>query len=82
MNHGVVAEVLQEMKYATAKFFQLPLEEKNKIRMASGGFQGYGQVDGVTRGETMDWSDQLVLTLYPAQYRMLNSWPTEPEGYK
>ncbi|XP_020422486.1 S-norcoclaurine synthase 1 isoform X2 [Prunus persica] len=82
VNHGVVAEVLQEMKYATAKFFQLPLEEKNKIRMASGGFQGYGQVDGVTRGETMDWSDQLVLTLYPAQYRMLNSWPTEPEGYK
>ncbi|CAB4284549.1 unnamed protein product [Prunus armeniaca] len=82
VNHGVAAEVLQEMKDATAKFFQLPLEEKNKIRMASGGFEGYGQVDGVTRGETMDWSDQLVLTLYPAQYRMLNSWPTEPEGYK
>ncbi|CAB4314965.1 unnamed protein product [Prunus armeniaca] len=82
LNHGVAAEVLQEMKDATAKFFQLPLEEKNKIRMASGGFEGYGQVDGVTRGETMDWSDQLVLTLYPAQYRMLNSWPTEPEGYK
>ncbi|KAH0995425.1 hypothetical protein GBA52_019289 [Prunus armeniaca] len=66
----------------TAKFFELPLEEKNKIRMASGEFQGYGQLFGASQVQKMDWSDALLLSLYPEQNRNLKFWPTEPEGYK
>ncbi|CAB4284548.1 unnamed protein product [Prunus armeniaca] len=82
VNHGVATEVLQEMKDGTAKFFELPLEEKNKIRMASGEFQGYGQLFGASQVQKMDWSDALLLSLYPEQNRNLKFWPTEPEGYK
>ncbi|CAN6581270.1 unnamed protein product [Malus baccata var. baccata] len=37
VNHGVATEVLQGMKDATVKFFELPLEEKNNIRFPPGG---------------------------------------------
>ncbi|KAB2622109.1 protein SRG1-like [Pyrus ussuriensis x Pyrus communis] len=82
INHGVATEVLQEMKDATAKFFELPLEEKNKIRMPPDDFQGYGRAYAVTQGQTLDWSDALFLSIYPTQYRRPNLWPTAPEGFK
>ncbi|KAM0991284.1 hypothetical protein FF1_009701 [Malus domestica] len=81
VNHGVATELLQEMKDATAKFFELPLEEKNKIRM-SGGREGYGQAYAISEGQTMDWSDTLILSLYPAQSRDLQFWPTAPNGFR
>lgn len=70
------------MKDATAKFFELPLEEKNKIRMPPDDFQGYGRAYAVTQGQTLDWSDALFLSIYPTQYRRPNLWPTAPEGFK
>ncbi|KAM1801343.1 hypothetical protein ACFX11_032963 [Malus domestica] len=82
INHGVATEVLQEMKDATTKFFELPLEEKNKIRMPPDDFQGYGQAYAVAQGQTLDWSDALFLRIYPAQYRKPNLWPIAPEGFK
>lgn len=77
----MATELLQEMKDATAKFFELPLEEKNKIRM-SGGREGYGQAYAISEGQTMDWSDTLILSLYPAQSRDLKFWPTAPNGFR
>ncbi|KAL6277953.1 hypothetical protein ACE6H2_021554 [Prunus campanulata] len=82
VNHGVATEVLQEMKDATAKFFELPLEEKNKIRMPSDDFQGYGQAYAASQGQTLDWSDALFLNVYPSHHRKLKFWPTSPEGFK
>ncbi|XP_021825497.1 protein SRG1-like isoform X2 [Prunus avium] len=71
----------QEMKDATAKFFELPLEEKNKIRMLSDDFQGYGQAYAASQGQTLDWSDALFLNVYPSHHRKLKFWPTSPEGF-
>lgn len=78
----MATEVLQEMKDSTAKFFELPLEEKNKIRMPSDDFQGYGQAYAASQGQTLDWSDALFLSVYPSHFRKLKFWPTSPEGFK
>ncbi|KAL6277956.1 hypothetical protein ACE6H2_021557 [Prunus campanulata] len=82
VNYGVATKVLQEMKDATAKFFELPLEEKNKIRMPSDDFQGYGQAFVASQRQTLDWSDALFLNVYPSHHRKLKFWPTSPEGFK
>lgn len=78
----MATQVLQDMKNAAAKFFALPLEEKNIISMPSDEFQGYGQAYALSEGQTMDWSDALFLTVYPPQYRNPRFWPTTPKGFK
>ncbi|KAL6138756.1 hypothetical protein ACLB2K_064035 [Fragaria x ananassa] len=76
VNHGVATEVTKGLKEAAEKFFELPLEEKNKIAIPSNDIQGYGhtQVDR----KVLDWSDKLVLLVYPHQYRKLDVWPPTP----
>ncbi|KAM5550069.1 hypothetical protein ABKV19_001160 [Rosa sericea] len=70
------------MKDAAAKFFDLPLEEKNKISMSLDEFQGYGQAYAAAEGQTLDWSDTLFLSVYPSHSRNLKFWPTSPKGFK
>ncbi|VVA28722.1 Hypothetical predicted protein [Prunus dulcis] len=82
VNHGVATEVLQGMKDAAAKFFELPVEEKNKVAMTSDDIQGYGHAYVVSEEQILDWSDLLFLIVYPSQYRKLKFWPTTPEEYK
>ncbi|KAK2657827.1 hypothetical protein Ddye_010879 [Dipteronia dyeriana] len=82
VNHRVAKKVLQDMKDATAEFFALPLEEKNKYAMPPDDIQGYGHAYVVSEEQTLDWSDALILVVYPAQYRKLKFWPSTPKGYK
>ncbi|KAL6146021.1 PREDICTED: protein SRG1-like [Fragaria vesca subsp. vesca] len=42
VNHGVATEFTKGMKDSAKKFFELPLEEKNKIAMPPNDIQGYG----------------------------------------
>lgn len=76
------SEVLQAMKNASAEFFALPLEEKNKISMPPDDVQGYGHAYVVSEEQTLDWSDALMMLVYPSRFRKLKFWPTEPKGYK
>ncbi|KAJ0027586.1 hypothetical protein Pint_35390 [Pistacia integerrima] len=82
VNHGVAKEVLQTMKDAAAEFFALPLEERKKYKVASNDIQGYGQAYVVSEDQILDWSDALMLIVYPSHYRKLNFWPRTPRGFK
>ena len=82
VNHGVAKEVLQKMKDAAAKFFELPLEEKNKYAMPSNDLQGYGQTTVVSEEQILDWSDALLLVVHPSYYRKLEFWPKSPKGFE
>ncbi|KAL6336673.1 hypothetical protein AAG906_035987 [Vitis piasezkii] len=72
VNHGVAEEVLQGMKY----------KEKNKYAMASDDIQGYGQAFVVSEEQKLDWSDILVLVIYPTRFRKLKFWPNAPKEFK
>ncbi|KAK9920629.1 hypothetical protein M0R45_029178 [Rubus argutus] len=78
VNHGVAPEVMQGMKDAADKFFELPLEEKNKIAMPSDHTQGYGHVHVLSEEQILDWSDRLILVLYPHRNRKPEVWPPTP----
>lgn len=82
VNHGVAGEVLQGLKDAAADFFELPLEEKNRISMPSDDIPGYGHAYVVSEEQILDWSDALILVFYPSKYRKLKFWPTRPKGFK
>lgn len=75
-NHGVAGEVLQGLKDAAAEFFELPLEEKNQISMPSDDIQGYGHAYVVSEEQKLDWSDALILVVYPSKYRKVKCYHT------
>ena len=82
VNHGVQKELLQRRKDATAEFFNLPIEEKEKYAMASDDIQGYGHAYVASEDQILDWSDALALIIYPTRFRKLQFWPKTPKGYK
>ncbi|MED6106679.1 hypothetical protein PIB30_006623 [Stylosanthes scabra] len=82
INHGIEGGVLQRMKDATAEFFKLPIEEKEKYAMPSNDIHGYGHAYVVSEDQTLDWSDALVLLQYPIHFRKLQFWPKTPQGFK
>ena len=82
VNHGVTSEMLQAMKDPSAEFFQLPLEEKNKISMLGNGRQGYGHAYVVSEDQIVDWTDSLMMGVYPTWLRNHKIWPTQPKGFK
>ena len=70
------------MKDATAEFFNLPIEEKEKYSMLPNDIHGYGYAYVVSEDQILDGSDALVLLQYPTRYRKLQFWPKTPEGFK
>ncbi|XAR68928.1 Codeine 3-O-demethylase [Bertholletia excelsa] len=82
VNYGVAEEVQQKMKDASAEFFNLPLEDKKKFSMPPNDIQGYGQAYVVSEEQKLDWSDALILVVYPPNYRKLNLWPDTPDQFK
>ncbi|XP_020216934.1 protein SRG1 [Cajanus cajan] len=82
VNHGIQKELLHRMKDASAEFFKLPIEEKDKYAMPSNDIQGYGHAYVVSEEQTLDWSDILMFVTYPNRYRKLQYWPKTPEGFK
>ncbi|KAF4369776.1 hypothetical protein F8388_011042 [Cannabis sativa] len=82
VNHGVEGKVLQGLKDASAEFFELPLEEKNKISMPPNDIQGYGHAYVVSEDQKLDWSDTLIMLVYPSWFRNLNIWPAKPQRFK
>lgn len=62
---------MQGMKDASVRFFELLLEEKNKISMPPDDIQGYGHAYVVSEDQILDWSDALIL-IYSS---------TKPKGF-
>lgn len=68
--------MIQGMKDSAAKFFELPLEEKNKIAMPLDDMQGYGHASVVSEDQVLEWSDRLILAVHPSKYPEV--WPPTP----
>ncbi|XP_021857369.1 probable 2-oxoglutarate-dependent dioxygenase At3g50210 isoform X2 [Spinacia oleracea] len=90
--HGIPDSLLREVRDVTHKFFDLPLEEKLKIKLsAATGYRGYQEVgDNVTKGEpdvheAIDCYRELKLGMYGDMGKPLvgpNLWPSNPQNFK
>ncbi|KEH22930.1 2OG-Fe(II) oxygenase family oxidoreductase [Medicago truncatula] len=70
VNHGMQIDLMQRVKDAVAEFSELSIKEKIKYAMPPDDMQGYGHT-------SVDWSDYLVLLVYPTRFRKPQFWPKE-----
>ncbi|KAJ3695904.1 hypothetical protein LUZ60_001281 [Juncus effusus] len=82
VNHGIPAEVIKELQRVGKEFFDLPQEEKEKIAMVPGHFEGYGtkiQKDFIGK---KNWGDFLFHGIWPLDQVDHLFWPKNPPDYR
>ncbi|KAL5567561.1 hypothetical protein UlMin_024136 [Ulmus minor] len=81
INHGVAEDVIRNMKAATASFFDLPVDEKNKYTMGDG-LEGYGHAFVVSEEQKLDWGDLMFFITRPEEQRNMKKWPITLPGFE
>ncbi|KAJ3680650.1 hypothetical protein LUZ60_016928 [Juncus effusus] len=82
VNHGIPEKVMEEMKSNMKGFFELPLEEREKVAQEPGDFEGYGQAFVLSEKQKLDWADMLYIFTQPPHFRNFKLWPTQPPSFK
>ncbi|XP_050365797.1 probable 2-oxoglutarate-dependent dioxygenase At3g50210 [Argentina anserina] len=90
--HGIPETLLKEVKNLTRKFFELPYEEKTKIKMtADKGYRGYQRIgENITKGvpdihEAIDCYKEVKPGMYGELGKPMegcNQWPSNPANFK
>jgi leucoanthocyanidin dioxygenase len=83
VNHGISNELIERVKIAGAKFFELSAEEKEKYAndQESGKIQGYGSKLANNASGQLEWEDYFFHLVYPEDKRDLSIWPKTPSDY-
>lgn len=83
VNHGISAQLMDRVRKAGNKFFQLPVEEKEKYAndQDSGKIQGYGSKLANNASGQLEWEDYFFHLVYPEDKRDLSIWPKTPTDY-
>ncbi|KAK6924025.1 Isopenicillin N synthase-like, Fe(2+) 2OG dioxygenase domain [Dillenia turbinata] len=90
--HGIPGSLIKEVRNVTHQFFDLPYEEKLKIKMsAATGFRGYQRVgENITKGtpdmhEAIDCYREVKQGMYGDLGKTMegsNLWPADPANFK
>ncbi|XP_062157358.1 probable 2-oxoglutarate-dependent dioxygenase At3g50210 isoform X2 [Alnus glutinosa] len=90
--HGIPDSLIKEVKKVSHSFFQLPHEEKVKIKMtAATGFRGYQRIgENITKGvpdmhEAIDCYREVKEGMYGELGKTMqgcNQWPSNPPNFK
>ncbi|KAJ3679815.1 hypothetical protein LUZ60_016093 [Juncus effusus] len=81
--HGISFELVEKVKEAGKKFFDLPIEEKEKYAndQASGKIQGYGSKLANNASGQLEWEDYFFHLMHPEDKTDVSIWPKEPINY-
>lgn len=82
IGHGVSSLLLDKVRQVAREFFALPMEEKKIYAKTVVDFEGYGADPVPEKGQSLDWSDRLMLTVQPEDQRNYKFWPTNPESFR
>ncbi|OMP01944.1 Isopenicillin N synthase [Corchorus olitorius] len=90
--HGIPESLMKEVKDVTHKFFNLPYDEKLKIKTTpASGYRGYQKIkQSITKGvpdlhEAVDYFKEVKRGMYGSLGEMFegcNQWPKHPENCK
>lgn len=69
INHGVSESLLDDFKKEVLNFFDLPMEEKQKLWQQEDNHEGFGQLFVVSEDQKLDWSDMFYITTLPHDLR-------------
>nr|UOI87835.1 anthocyanidin synthase [Althaea officinalis] len=83
VNHGISEELMDRVRKAGHKFFELPVEEKENYAndQGSGNVQGYGSKLANNASGQLEWEDYFFHLAYPEDKRDLSIWPKTPSEY-
>ncbi|KAM3251183.1 protein SRG1 [Capsicum annuum] len=82
INHGVNDSVIDKVKKDTQDFFNLPLEDKKKLKQMDGDLDGYGQAFVVSEDQKLDWADMFFLTTNPPYLRKQHIFSRLPQQFR
>ncbi|XP_015870210.2 protein SRG1 isoform X2 [Ziziphus jujuba] len=82
IGHGISSCFLDSIRRVAKEFFEQPMEAKKKIEKGVLEVQGYGADPVPEEGQPLDWSDRLVLDLYPQDQRVPKFWPETPTSFR
>ncbi|KAK1358203.1 Codeine O-demethylase [Heracleum sosnowskyi] len=82
IGHGISSSFLDEIRKIAKEFFKQPVAEKKKIAKTVAEFEGYGADPAPEEGQPLDWSDRIVLEVYPQDNKNFNLWPAKPESFR
>lgn len=82
INHGIESGLLESIENMAMGFFELPLEEKQKYKMAPGTIQGYGQAFVFSEDQKLDWCNMFALGVDPHFIRNPKLWPAKPDKFR
>nr|WHE05787.1 putative vittatine 11-hydroxylase [Crinum x powellii] len=89
--HGIPESLIQGAREVTKKFFDLPKEEKSKIKMTATGYRGYQVLGGNLTSGVPDLHEAInsYREVKPGEYGSLgvhlegsNLWPDTPPNFK
>ncbi|KAH8503335.1 hypothetical protein H0E87_014565 [Populus deltoides] len=90
--HGIPDSLIKDVKNVTRKFFDLPYEEKLKIKLsAAAGYRGYQRIgENITNGipdmhEAIDCYREVTPGMYGTLGKIIegvNQWPHDPPYFK
>ncbi|KAA8519575.1 hypothetical protein F0562_013801 [Nyssa sinensis] len=82
INHGVSTSLLEKVRIEIQEFFNLPLEEKQKLWQEPGDVEGFGQAFVVSEEQKLDWGDLFFLTTLPSYLRKPRLFPNLPLPFR
>lgn len=82
MDHGVSSSVIEKMKRELQKFFQLPVEEKNKFGQRAGDTEGLGRAFVASDEQKLDWVDRFAIVTHPTSIRKPHLLPMLPPPFR
>ncbi|KAM3284786.1 protein SRG1-like [Capsicum chacoense] len=82
INHGVSDSVIDKVKKDTQDFFNLPLEDKKKLKQVDGDMDGYGQAFVVSEDQKLDWADMFFLATNPPYLRKQRIFSQLPQPFR
>ncbi|KAL4341375.1 hypothetical protein GQ457_08G027750 [Hibiscus cannabinus] len=83
VNHGISEELMDRVREVGQRFFELPVEEKEKHAndQGSGMIQGYGSKLANNDSGLLEWEDYFFHLVFPEEKRDLSIWPKTPSDY-
>ncbi|KAI3956797.1 hypothetical protein MKX01_027982 [Papaver californicum] len=79
IGHGIPKSLLDDIYDVSKKFFDLPIEEKERYERSEEDeivdLQGYGSDTIVSNDQVLDWSDRLYLLIQPQEQQKIRLWP-------
>nr|XP_043611145.1 protein SRG1-like isoform X2 [Erigeron canadensis] len=69
INHEISESLLDDFKRKVLNFFNLPMNEKQKLWQDEDNLEGFGQLFVVSENQKLDWSDMFGITTLPHDLR-------------